>query len=159
METPVHYLFIKHWKPRIYYLSLLMLLFSSFSAAAGVCFHIKCHHLLTIKQAEITSISSSTATPVSFHKDADDNDPSDKRVDFQVQSVSRHRFRISFNNKSGNSVFVKIYDVIGNLIRQEKIDRKGKFKKEYDLSNAPTDFYVIEVGNTEASTIKRLFPN
>ena len=83
----------------------------------------------------------------------------DERVDFQVQSVSRHRFQISFNNRSGRSIFVKIYDVIGNLIRHENIDRKGKFKKEYDLSDAPTDFYVIEVGDRQSSTVKRLFPN
>ena len=81
-----------------------------------------------------------------------------RQVDFEVQSISKRRFRISFNNRGGSSVFVKIYDVIGNLIRHEKIDRKGKFRKEYHLSEARTNFYVIEVGNEVFSTTKRLFP-
>jgi hypothetical protein len=101
-----------------------------------------------------------SAASAALHRDTDSLPRSaDNRVDFQVQTVSRHRLRISFNNNSGNSIFVKIYDVIGNLIRQEKIDKKGKFKKDYDLSNAPTDYYVIEVGDKEFSTVKRLFPN
>ncbi|MES2730957.1 MAG: T9SS type A sorting domain-containing protein [Bacteroidota bacterium] len=81
------------------------------------------------------------------------------QVDFQVQTISHRHLRISFNNRSGRSIFVKIYDVIGNLIQHEKIDRKGKFKKEYDLSDASSDFYVIEVGDEQYSTVKRLFPN
>ncbi|MBC7921382.1 MAG: hypothetical protein H7Z75_09870 [Ferruginibacter sp.] len=95
----------------------------------------------------------------SFHSAAvPDSVVTDRRVDFEVQSISKRRFRISFNNRGGSSVFVKIYDVIGNLIRHEKIDRKGRFRKEYNLSEARTNFYVIEVGNEVFSTTKRLFP-
>jgi hypothetical protein len=158
MKTTVQNWFIKYWKQKVYYLSLLMLLCSSFSTVAGVCFQIR--DIPSTSDERNLNSAQYSAAPATFHRDADSLPRlADNRVDFQVQTVSRHRLRISFNNNSGNSIFVKIYDVIGNLIRHEKIDKKGKFKKDYDLSNAPTDFYVIEVGDKEFSTVKRLFPN
>lgn len=158
MKISVQNWLITHWKQKVYYLSLLMLLFSSFSTMAGVCYQIQ--DIPSGLDERTFNSTQPTAKPVTLRHPSDSLlRPADNRVDFQVQTVSRHRLRISFNNNSGNSIFVKIYDVIGNLIRHEQIDRKGKFKKEYDLSNAPTDYYVIEVGDKEFSTVKRLFPN
>lgn len=158
MKTPVQNWLITHWKQKVYYLSLLMLLFCSFSTVAGVCFQIR--DIPSVSGERPFHATQPAATPFALRHPSDSLPrPADNRVDFQVQTVSRHRLRISFNNHSGNSIFVKIYDVIGNLIRHEQIDKKGKFRKEYDLSDAPTDYYVIEVGDKEFSTVKRMFPN
>jgi len=158
MKTPVQNWLITHWKKKVYYVSLLMLLFCSFSTVAGVYFKIR--DTPSVSDERAFNATQPATTPVALRQPADSLPrPADNRVDFQVHTVSRHRLRISFNNNSGNCVFVKIYDVIGNLIRHEQIDKKGRFKKEYDLSSAPTDYYVIEVGDKEFSTVKRLFPN
>lgn len=163
-------------KQIVYYLPLAVTLLYSASAVATVCIRLE-DRLETQSEAVKTESETRKFLPVPTNASAAGNNilapqaisstnslvdsVSDRSesVDFEVQTISKNRFRISFNNNSGRSVFVKIYDVIGNLIRHEKINRKGKFRKDYDLSNTRTDFYVIEVGNENNSITKRLFPS
>ena len=140
-------------KRAVLYLSLWMLLTSSFSAIASSYIN---SEFSTRQEAYPTKTA--TALAAVSAKVSRRLSPPDS-LDFEVQSISRRHFRISFINRSGRSVFVKIYDVIGNLLKQEKINRKGEFKKDYDLSDTHTEFYVIEVGNTKTTVVKRLFPS
>ena len=142
-------------KRAVIYLSLWLLITSSFSALASsyISAELAVQPIVfdadKVKdQAILTKVAEADRLVLVAHDS----------LDFEVQSISHRRFRISFNNRSGRSIFVKIYDVIGNLIKQEKINRKGEFKKDYDMSDTHTEFYVIEVGNTQSSVIKRLFP-
>ena len=142
-------------KRAVTYLSLWMLVTSSFSALASSYLSAELaaqpviSHADKAKEQPIPAQLAEANRPVLAAHDS---------LDFEVQSISHRRFRISFNNRSGKSIFVKIYDVIGNLIKQEKINRKGEFKKDYDMSDTHTEFYVIEVGNTQTTVVKRLFP-
>ncbi len=138
-------------KRAVTYLSLWMLITTSFSALASTYISAELGVQPVVANADKAKEQADLAK-VAHRLAAHDS------LDFEVQSISRRRFRISFNNRSGRSIFVKIYDVIGNLIKQEKINRKGEFKKDYDMSDTHTEFYVIEVGNTQSSVVKRLFP-
>jgi hypothetical protein len=78
-------------------------------------------------------------------------------IEFDVEVVQPRKFFLSFTMKRGETFFIKIYDVIGNLIHHEVVSKKGWFRKQYDLSKYKTDLYVIEVGSGRKAKIKRLF--
>ncbi|QHT71453.1 hypothetical protein GXP67_34740 [Rhodocytophaga rosea] len=78
-------------------------------------------------------------------------------LDFEVKLVKPRKFLLSFYKKQASDIFIKIYDVLGNLVHQEKVSKKGKFKKEYDLSAYKTELYVIEVSDSNNAKAKRLF--
>ncbi|CAN5162922.1 hypothetical protein BH23BAC1_BH23BAC1_42510 [soil metagenome] len=77
-------------------------------------------------------------------------------LNFDLKAISKRKFSISFLNKNPSDVKVKIYDVIGNLIVEDKISSKGYFYKEYDLSFYNTDLFIIEVGNSKYNKTKSL---
>lgn len=78
-------------------------------------------------------------------------------IEFNVEMVQPRKFFLSFTMKRGETFFIKIYDIIGNLIHHEVVSKKGRFRKQYDLSKYKTDLYVIEVGSGRKAKIKRLF--
>lgn len=86
-----------------------------------------------------------------------DSDDTGKEINFEVRAVSQSRFVLSFNNTSDNAIFIKIYDIIGNLVAKEKVTQKGLYQKEYTLLNTRNEFYIIEVGNAQAINTKKLF--
>ncbi len=77
--------------------------------------------------------------------------------EFEVKAIDLNKFSVSFYYNQEHDIFIKIYDVIGNVIHQEKVTQKGKFKKEYNLSGTKTEVYIVEVGNEKGSTTKRVF--
>lgn len=77
-------------------------------------------------------------------------------IDFEVQAIGNRRFIVRFYNDT-DGVFLRVYDVIGNLIYQERVTKKGNYVKEFDMSHARSDVYIVEVGNTKYSTTKRVF--
>lgn len=78
-------------------------------------------------------------------------------LDFEVKVIRPRKFLLSFYKKQANDIFIKIYDVLGNLVHQEKVSKKGRFKKEYDLSAYKTELYVIEVSDSNTTKAKRVF--
>jgi hypothetical protein len=77
-------------------------------------------------------------------------------VSFDLKPISKRKFSVSFSNKNQAQVAVKIYDVIGNLIIEEKVSGRGYFYKEYDLTFYNTDLFIIEVGNSKYNKTKSL---
>ncbi|GIV38609.1 MAG: hypothetical protein KatS3mg033_0409 [Thermonema sp.] len=77
-------------------------------------------------------------------------------IDFEVQAIGNRRFIVRFYNDT-DGVFLRVYDVIGNLVYQERVTKKGNYVKEFDMSHARSDVYIVEVGNTKYSTTKRVF--
>lgn len=77
-------------------------------------------------------------------------------IDFEVQAIGNRRFVVRFYNDT-DGVFLRVYDVIGNLIYQERIVQKGVYVKEFDMSTLRSEVYIVEVGNTKYSTTKRVF--
>ncbi|MEM9981047.1 MAG: T9SS type A sorting domain-containing protein, partial [Bacteroidota bacterium] len=78
-------------------------------------------------------------------------------IDFEVKPSGNRRFTIYFNNSNNTLVQVRIYDVIGNMVKEEVVSAKGKFSKEYDMSQNKSEVFIVEVGNTKYSTTKRVF--
>jgi len=82
-----------------------------------------------------------------------------QNIDFEVKILGNRRFQLNFVNTSNGLVYVRIYDVIGNLVKEEVVNSPGKFSKDYDMSAYKSEVYIIEVGNTKYSTTKRIFLN
>ena len=78
-------------------------------------------------------------------------------LDFEVKVIKPRKFLLSFYKKQASDIFIKIYDVLGKLVHQEKVSKRGKFKKEYDLSAYKNELYVIEIGDNTSTKTKRLF--
>jgi len=78
-------------------------------------------------------------------------------LDFEVKLIKPRKFLLSIYKKQASDIIIKIYDVLGNLVHQEKVSKKGKFRKEYDLSAYKTELYVIEVSDSNTTKAKRLF--
>ena len=78
-------------------------------------------------------------------------------TEFEVKAIDLNKLSVSFYYNQDHALFIKIYDVIGNLVHQEKVTTKGKFRKEYNLTGPKTEVYIVEVGNENGSTTKRVF--
>jgi hypothetical protein len=96
----------------------------------------------------------------------DSNDRIEKKVsyasiitsnfDFDLTPTSDGKFNLSFYNPYQKDISIKVYDIIGNLVMEEKINMQGRFKKEYDLSSYNTKLFIVEVGSSKYNLTKRI---
>jgi hypothetical protein len=76
--------------------------------------------------------------------------------DFKLQKTETGKFTISFYKEDDKAVKIKIYDLIGNLIKQETISKSGLFTKEYDLSYYNPKFFIVEAGSSQYNKTKSI---
>jgi hypothetical protein len=74
--------------------------------------------------------------------------------DFNLNSVEKGKFKLSYVNQHERYVTVRIYDFVGNLILQEQVPGQGLVNREYDLSFLKTKFFIVEVGNAKYNKTK-----
>ncbi len=74
--------------------------------------------------------------------------------DFKLKKTETGKFTISFYKENDKSTTIKIYDLIGNLIKQETVSKSGLFTKEYDLSYYNPKFFIVEAGSSEYNKTK-----
>jgi hypothetical protein len=74
--------------------------------------------------------------------------------DFKLKKTDTGKFTISFYKENDRSTTIKIYDLIGNLIKQETVSKSGLFTKEYDLSYYNPKFFIVEAGSSEYNKTK-----
>lgn len=74
--------------------------------------------------------------------------------DFKLKKTETGKFTISFYKENDKSTTIKIYDLIGNLIKQETVSESGLFNKEYDLSYYNPKFFIVEAGSSEYNKTK-----
>lgn len=79
-----------------------------------------------------------------------------QEFDFQLSATAKGEFTISFDNKTQKKLDVKVYDIIGNLIMEEKTSAQGKFVRAYDLSYYKSHFFLVEVSNNKHQKLKRV---
>ena len=79
-----------------------------------------------------------------------------EELDFDLTPVSEGKFQLDIRTRTKGLVFVKIYDVIGNLLYQEKVRVRGNFRQELDMSEHTTKFFIIEVGNEDFNKTKSI---
>ncbi|ADR22159.1 hypothetical protein MATR_02030 [Marivirga tractuosa] len=76
--------------------------------------------------------------------------------DFKLKKTETGKFTLSFYKDTDKSTTIKIYDLIGNLIKQETVSKAGLFTKEYDLSYYNPKFFVVEAGSSEYNKTKSI---
>lgn len=77
-------------------------------------------------------------------------------LDFNLTPVSEGKFQLDIRTRDKGFFFIKVYDVIGNLLHQEKIRVRGSFQQELDMSEYTTKFFIIEVGNEDVNKTKSI---
>ncbi|WKV13564.1 hypothetical protein [Marivirga harenae] len=76
--------------------------------------------------------------------------------DFKLKKTETGKFTISFYKEDDKAVKIKIYDLIGNLIKQETISKSGLYTKEYDLSYYNPKFFIVEAGSSQYNKTKSI---
>ncbi|HET8859836.1 hypothetical protein [Marivirga sp.] len=74
--------------------------------------------------------------------------------DFKLKKTGTGKFTIRFYKENEKAITIKIYDLIGNLIKQETVSESGLFNKEYDLSYYNPKFFIVEAGSSEYNKTK-----
>jgi hypothetical protein len=80
-----------------------------------------------------------------------------ENINFEVRLTAPRRFMVLFENVEGNPIYVKIYDMVGNQVAQDVSNQKGRYAKEFDMSNNRSEVFIVEVGNTRNNNTKRVF--
>lgn len=76
--------------------------------------------------------------------------------DFKLKKTETGKFSISFYKENDKSTTIKIYDLIGNLIKQETVSKSGLFTKEYDLNYYNPKFFIVEAGSSQYNKTKSI---
>lgn len=77
-------------------------------------------------------------------------------LDLQLVPVSDGKFEINITSGTKGIIFIKVYDVIGNLLHEEKVRVRGNFHQILDLSDHASKLFIIEVGNDEFNMTKSI---
>lgn len=79
-----------------------------------------------------------------------------KKLDYQLVHGNKGKFILKFSNKPSQNLDVRIYDVVGNLIRTDKILQEEGNEKEYDFSDRETRIYVVKVSTQAENVVKKI---
>ncbi len=118
-----------------------------------------CVLLLTVVHAQETPSPnrSSMAAPAVTEKQI--NYPAEilrHELDLQLTPVSAGKFEVNITSRAKGFIFIKVYDVIGNLLHEEKVRVRGNFQQILDLSDHASKLFIIEVGNEEFNITKSI---
>lgn len=76
--------------------------------------------------------------------------------DFKLKRTDTGKFTVNFYCDSKKAVTIKIYDIIGNLIKQETITEEGLVSKEFDLTYYNPKFFIVEAGSSQYNKTKSI---
>lgn len=79
-----------------------------------------------------------------------------EELDFRLTPVSEGKFKLDIRTRTKGFFFVKVYDVIGNLLYEEQVRVRGRFQQELDMSKYDSKLFIIEVGNDELNRTKSI---
>ncbi|MCC5937891.1 MAG: hypothetical protein JJU34_11475 [Lunatimonas sp.] len=97
-------------------------------------------------------ISRRFETELSFPKDL-----STPEVKFDLQLTGSRKFKIVLDEASKELTKVKIFDILGNLILEDKISPNDGLQKNYDFSGTNSQLFVVEVGNAKYNKTKSIY--
>ena len=78
-------------------------------------------------------------------------------VNFNLKLTGKKKFKIVLEKKATTQTKVKIYDILGNLIKEDKIAPEDGTEKNFDLSNINSQLFVVEVGNSKYNKTKSIY--
>ncbi len=79
-----------------------------------------------------------------------------KDFDFKLTPIAEGKFMINFPHDVKEVVSIKIYDIIGNILYEEKVKIRGNHSKQIDLSQKKTTFFIVEIRSEEVNRTKRI---
>lgn len=79
-----------------------------------------------------------------------------KKLDYQLTSSDQGKFVLKLLTKSDQPLNVKIYDVIGNLILNDRINGNEQDQREYDFTERKTRIFVVKVEAGTNNVIKKV---
>lgn len=97
-------------------------------------------------------ISRRFETEISFPRDL--NTP---EVKFDLQLTGSRKFKIVLDEASKELTNVKVFDILGNLILEDKISPNDGLQKNYDFSGTNSQLFVVEVGNAKYNKTKSIY--
>jgi hypothetical protein len=80
-----------------------------------------------------------------------------EQVDFDLKSIGQRKFSIELAQTSKVATKVKIYDILGNLIKEDYFLPNEVNSKAYDFSHLNSHMYVVEVGNSKYNITKSIY--
>lgn len=80
-------------------------------------------------------------------------------VKFNLRSTGRKNFILILDEKSNQLTNVKVFDILGNLILEDKIRPEDGTQKSYDFSSINSQLFVVEVGNAKYNKTKSIYAN
>ncbi|WP_245189535.1 hypothetical protein [Lunatimonas salinarum] len=98
------------------------------------------------------SIGRRFETEISFPKDL-----STPEVKFNLQLTGSRKFKIVLDEVSNELTNVRVFDILGNLILEDKIMPKDGLQKNYDFSGTNSQLFVVEVGNAKYNKTKSIY--
>ncbi|WP_232835056.1 T9SS type A sorting domain-containing protein [Pleomorphovibrio marinus] len=78
-------------------------------------------------------------------------------IKFDLQPIGNRKFKIVLDQKSNQLTKVKVFDILGNLIMEDKISPEDGTQKLYDFSNLNSQLFVVEVGNAKYNKTKSIY--
>jgi hypothetical protein len=103
---------------------------------------------------EAQNVNRSFETEISFPKDL--NIPT---VNFDLQSLGNKKFKLVLDKPNNQLTNVKIFDILGNLILQDKLKPDDGLQKSYDFTHLSSKIFVVEVGNAKYNKTKSIYAN
>ena len=100
------------------------------------------------------SIPRRVETEISFPKDL-----YVPEVKFNLRSTGKKKFIIILDENSNQLTNVKVFDILGNLILEDKIRPEDGRHKSYDFSGINSQLFVVEVGNAKYNKTKSIYAN
>lgn len=117
--------------------------------SAGLILHLN-HGRLLFAQ----NISRKVETEISFPRDLHIPE-----VKFDLRSTGNKKFTLVLDEKSYQLTNVKVFDILGNLILEDKIRPEDGTQKNYDFSSINSHLFVVEVGNAKYNKTKSIYAN
>lgn len=93
-------------------------------------------------------------TEISFPKDL--NTPI---VNFNLKSMGNKKFKLILDKPNNQLTDIKIFDILGNLILQDKLKPADGQQKSYDFTHLSSKIFVVEVGNAKYNKTKSIYAN
>ena len=78
-------------------------------------------------------------------------------VDFQLNLTGNKKFKVVLEPKTMAVTKIKVYDILGNLIVEDKIVPEDGKTKAYDFSHINSHLFVVEVGNSKYNRTKSIY--
>lgn len=118
--------------------------------------------LLSLGMVETLSLEPTFAQTVPRRLEGEISFPKElhsPEIKFTLQPTGNRQFKIILDQQSEQLTNVKVFDILGNLILEDKIRPEDGLQKNYDFSSINSQLFVVEVGNAKYNKTKSIYAN